>query len=67
VNVIREYTDRDCLERVSPLNGLIDAPQAIDFFDQQAARPLREDDGEKEDAAFGTNISRHDVSYRNLT
>jgi hypothetical protein len=62
--MIGQNADRDGLKRVPPLNGLIDAPEAIDFFDQQVARPLREDDGEKEDAALGTNVSRHDALYR---
>ena len=54
-------------KRMSLLNDLVDVPQAIDFVDQQAVRPLRKDDGEKENAAFGTNVSRHDASYCNLS
>jgi hypothetical protein len=53
--MIGQDADCDGLERVAPLNGLIDAPQAIDFFDQKVARPLREDDGEKENTAFGAD------------
>jgi hypothetical protein len=49
------------------LNGLVGTPQAIDLFDQQVAWPLREDDGEKENITLGTNVSRHDVAYRNRT
>jgi hypothetical protein len=33
--MIGQDADCDGLERVAPLNGLIDAPQAIDFFDQK--------------------------------
>ena len=65
--MIGQNADRDGLERVPLLNGLVDAPKAIDFFDQEVARPLREDDGEKENTALGTNVSRHDLSYGNLT
>jgi hypothetical protein len=46
------------------LDGLIDAPQTIDFFDQQVVRPLCKDDGEKENAAFGTDVTRLDALYR---
>src|SRR5215216_6516551 len=62
--MIGQDADRDGLERVPSLNGLIDTPEAIDFFDQQVARSLRKDDGEKENIALGSNVSRHDVSYR---
>ena len=54
-------------KRMSLLNDLVDVPKAIDFVDQEAVGPLREDDGEKENAAFGTNVLRHDASYCNLT
>jgi hypothetical protein len=32
--MIGQDANRDSLERVSSLNGLIDTPEAIDFFDQ---------------------------------
>jgi hypothetical protein len=31
--MIGQDTDRDSLERMSPLNGLIDAAEAIDFVE----------------------------------
>jgi hypothetical protein len=62
--MIGQDTNRDCLERVSSLNGLIDSPQTIDFFNQKITWPLRKDDGEKENTAFGSNVSRHPVPYR---
>jgi hypothetical protein len=67
MNMVRQNADRDGLKRMSLLNDLVDVPKAIDFADQEVVGPLRENDGEKESAAFGTNISRHNASYCNLT
>jgi hypothetical protein len=43
------------------LYDFVDVPETIDFVDQEPVGPLCEDDGEKENAAFGTNISRHNL------
>jgi hypothetical protein len=67
MNMIRQNADRDGLKRMPLLNDFIDVPEAVDFVDQKAVGPLREDDREKENAAIGTNILRHDVPYRNRT
>jgi hypothetical protein len=63
--MIGQNADRDGLERMSLLNDFVDVPKAIDLVDQKAIGPLREDDGEKEDATFRANVLRHDVSYCN--
>ena len=67
MNMVRQNADRDGFKRMSLLNIFVDVPKAIDFVDQEAIGPLRENDGEKENAAFGADILRHDASYRNLT
>jgi hypothetical protein len=61
--MVRQNADRDGLKRMSLLNDFVDVPKAIDFVDQEAVGPLRENDGEKENTALGSNILRHDVSY----
>jgi len=61
--------DADChgLKWMPLLHDFVDVPKAIDFVDQEAVGPLCEDDGEEEHTAFGTNISRHNTLYCNLT
>jgi hypothetical protein len=52
VNVIGQDTDCDGLEGAALLNGLIAPPEQFDLFDQQAARPFRENNREEENASF---------------
>jgi hypothetical protein len=62
VNVIRQDADRDGFERAALLDGSIDISQSINLFHQQPARPVSENDGEEESAAFKSrsNISWHE-------
>ena len=57
--MVRQNADSDGFKRMPLLNDFVDVPETIDFVDQEPVGPLCEDDGEKENAAFGSNISRH--------
>jgi hypothetical protein len=58
---------RDGLKRMSLLDDFVDVTKTIDFVDQNVTRPLRDNDGEKENIALGSNVLRHNVRYRNQT
>jgi len=48
---------------MSFLDGTIDSPQAVDFFEQQIARMINKCDREEEHAAFCICIVRHMLSW----
>jgi hypothetical protein len=52
VNVIGQNADRDGFEWAALLDGPIDNSQSIHLVHQQPARPVGENDGEEENAAF---------------
>jgi hypothetical protein len=60
VNVIGQNADRDGFEWAALLDGPIDNSQSINLVHQQPARPVGENDGEEENAAFEF---RSDVSW----
>src|ERR1700735_5834088 len=50
MDMVGQNADRDCFKGTADLNGAIDLPQMIDLIQQQAARPVGENDREKESA-----------------
>ena len=69
VNVIGQDADRDGFERAALLDGSIDNSQSINLVQQQPARPVGENDGEEENAAFEfrSDVSWHEqiILYKN--
>ncbi len=64
VNVIGQDADRDGFEWAALLDGSIDNSQSINLVHQQPARPVGENDGEEENAAFEfrSDVSWHEQS-----
>ena len=63
--MIGQDADRNRFKGAARLNGKVGLPQAIYFFDQQAARTVRENNGEKEKATLDicAAIIRHPPLY----
>src|SRR5262245_6377786 len=64
--MVGQDANGDRFERVMIVDRSIDAPQTIDFLDEQITRPVGEGDREKENAALGIDatIFWHSCSYR---
>src|ERR1700722_161603 len=63
MKMVRQNANCDGFEWIPLLDISIDMPETVNLIDQQIARAFGKNDSEKENAAFGSNISGHDASY----
>ena len=63
--MVGQNADRNRFKRAALSDCAVSLPEPFDLINKKTARPLGENDGEKEHAAFefGSNVARHEASY----